>query len=189
MSNLAEKLDEYLDEQSGAAEVQGFVIDDIDKADWAVRKISFYQQRIDDAKALADTRIQQINAWLDKETQDNIKQIAFFESVLRPFADAQLLGSKKRSFNLPSGTIGFRKAGIKFQIDGEPVSGKSDKLTKWVKENQKDYLVVKEETDWGEFKKTLRVHEGKAITADGETIPGVTADIPPDSFYVKGAEK
>ncbi len=189
MTNLAEKLEEYLDEQNGVTEHQGFVIDTMDRADWAVRKIGVYQQKIDEIQALAESRIKQIQDWAEKETQGNLQQIAFFETLLMPFAEQQLQGSKKRSFNLPSGTVGFRKASTKFYIDGESVSGKNEKLTKWVKENSKEFLVVKEETNWTELKKTLQAVNGKAVTADGEIIPGVVTDSPPDTFYVKGGGK
>ncbi|WP_371378798.1 host-nuclease inhibitor Gam family protein [Sporomusa aerivorans] len=189
MSNLAEKLDEYLEEQSGATEQQGFVIDTMDRADWAVRKIGVYQQKIDEIQALAESRIKHIQDWAEKETQGNLQQIAFFESLIRPFAEQQLKGSKKRSLNLPSGTVGFRKGGTKFFIDGELVSRKNEKLTKWVKENAVSFLVIKEEADWDELKKTITVLAGKAATADGEVIPGVVANEQPDSFYVKGNAK
>lgn len=185
MSNLAEKLEEYLDEQSGIADVRHFTIDDKDRADWAVRKIATYQSKIKEAEAVAGKRIAQVNAWLDSITKENMEQIAFFEGLLRPFAEQELQGAKKRSFSLPSGTVGFRKAQPKYLIGGEPVSGKNEKLTKWVKENSKEHLVVKEETNWTDFKKTLNVQGGQAITADGEIVPGIVVEEQPDTFYVK----
>lgn len=189
MGNLADKLDEYLDEQSGVEEVQRFTVTDNDTADWAIRKIVGYQDKIKEARELVEKRIMQYNKWLDDTTKENERQIAFFEGLLLPFAEKQLQGSKKKSIKLPNGTIGFRKSGANFFRDEQPVTGKDEKLTKFVKENAPDYLVVTETTAWGDFKKTLQVSDGKAITADGEVLPGIVAQDAENVFYVKGAEK
>lgn len=187
MGSLAERLEEYLDESSGIEQVERFTVTDKDSADWAVRKIVKHKSNIEEAKRIAANRIQIINAWLKKEVEESQNQIAFFESILRPFAEQALKGEKKKkSFKLPSGVVGFREASTKFLIDGETVSGENVKLTNWIKRNQPEYLVVKEKTNWSEFKETLKTHDGKAVTADGEVVPGIITETPPDNLYVKG---
>lgn len=185
MDNLVEKLDTYIDESCCIAS-EHFAITDHNSADWAVHKILKYQNNILEAKKLAEQRIVAINAWLTKETTDNQKQIDFLQMLLRPFAEQQLNGLEKKSFSVPSGTIGFRSGGNAYMIDNEVVTKDNKKLTQWVKENAPEYVVTKEETKWGEFKKILTAHNGKAITADGETIPDMTTEKQPEILYVKG---
>lgn len=176
-------LAEYLDNQYEApiSEDQRFVVDTVDKADWAVRKINRYRAEIEKAKAEATNQTEKINKWLAAVTEENQRQVDFFQSLLAPFADQRLTGEKKRSVKLPSGTIGFRKAGPKFEQD--------DKLLlPWAKSNTPDLVETVETVKWDELKKTITVKDGKAISPDGEIIPGITATERPDTFYVKGDE-
>jgi hypothetical protein len=184
-TNLEENLDNFLDEQI-TCDQQGYVIDNQDKADWALRKIKHSQQKIDEAKELKEKRIAQINLWYNAIECENNNQISYFESLLTPYAETQLKGSKKRSFNLPNGTIGFRKSGDKFTIDGEEVGSKSEKLIKLLEESYVSFVEVEKKANWGEFKKTLQIKGDKVITADGEVLEDIKVELGKDRFYAKG---
>lgn len=187
-TNLEEQLDNFLDEQITCTQ-QGYVIDNKDKADWALRKISYYQNKIEEAKELKEKRIQQFNDWFKKETQENDRQIEYFESLLAPYADKELQGSKKRSFTLPNGTLGFRKSSDKFTIDDEVVSGDNEKLIKLLEKNNPELIITKKTANWGDFKKTLKICEGKVISSDGEILEIMKADRGTDVFYTKAVKE
>lgn len=171
------QLEQHLDEQDAPTE-PGFVIDTLEKAEWAMRKIAWYVRKNREVQELAARRVLQIESWAQKETENIADQIAFFESLLQPWAERELAESKRRSIKLPQGTLGFRKSQPKFDRD-------EDKLLPWVKDNKPEHLVVRESVDWAGLKKRLTVANGIAITEEGEVVPGVTVTRVPDKFYVK----
>ena len=170
-------LDDYL-EQAQESTSDVFIVDNLDKAEWAVRKIASYEAVKREAEDLAKKRIDQIKTWLENEKATNDKQIEYLSELVRPFAEDKLKDAKKRSLKLPCGTIGFRKAQPKFDFD-------NDKLLPWAKENAPEQVETKENVKWGELKKTLAFEQGKAITKDGEVVPGVMVAEQPDNFYVQ----
>jgi hypothetical protein len=191
MTELAQKLDEFIskeyEEYSGITNT--FTIDTTDKADWALRKIAKYQGAINEAKALAAKRTQQIKAWLEAIEEDNQQQISFFENLLEPYAKKQLEGAKKRSIKLPIGTFGFRAQQLEFTYNEEL-------LTKWAEKNTPDYVKKDPVLQWGEFKKAMSLDEtgeGETkklvmVSPDGEVVPHITITKTPDKFYVKVEE-
>ena len=170
-------LDMYLDQQQESTS-EDFVVDNLDKAEWVVRKIASYEAATNEAIDLANKRIGQIQLWLSQEKDRNIKQIEYLSELVRPFAESKLKDAKKRSISLPCGTIGFRKAQPKFERNDE-------ELLPWAKASTPDFIETKESVKWNELKKTIKVAGDKAITEDGEVIPGIVAAEQPDSFYVK----
>lgn len=188
MTELAQKLDEFIGEEYAEAIKESFTIDTADKADWALRKIAKYQGAIDEAKELAAKRTQQITAWLTAIEEDNQKQISFFENLLEPYAKKQIEGQKKKSVKLPTGTFGFKAQQPKFELmeDGKTI-------TAWAEKNAPDYIKKDPELKWGEFKKTItttkitenEIEKTIAVDANGERIPGLTVEEQPDKFYVK----
>lgn len=180
-------LEEYIDSQIDSKK-EGFSINTPELADWALEKISYFKKKMAKDEETAKKKIQIINEWKANEDKENISQILHFESMLMPYAEQQLKDSKKRSFNLPSGTIGFRKSSVKFTIDGDAVDSKNEKLIKFIKENAVSYLVTKEEVDWSEFKKTLKIIDEKVVSVDGEVLDNFKAIVGEDNFYVKGVD-
>src|SRR5690606_40965004 len=63
-----------------------FVVDDDNKACWALRKIKEKQEKIEQKKELAETQIRQINEWLESETEKLEKSIEFLKSLLHEYA-------------------------------------------------------------------------------------------------------
>lgn len=188
MISAAESFNEFVDKQVPIQE--NFVIDSDDRANWALGKIAQYQKAIQEANDFYADQKSKLDEWLEEATRENKSQIEYFESMLLPYADKKLDGSKKRSFKLPKGTIGFRKGTVKYFMDGQTISGSDEKLTKWAKLNAPDYIKVKESTDWAELKKELVVSKsGKVLASDGQIIPGMEATQSPDTFYAKVGDK
>ena len=142
---------------------QGFAIEDISAAEWAAKKIARYNELKKAVDSYVDAeiaRLKDYKARMDKEYDDNID---FFTMKLRPFAEKQVEGTKKKSFRLPSGMLQFRTH-TDFQRDEE-------KLMAYVKDNAPEYLKTTVTVKWGDFKGQLKwAEDGTAISPDGEKL-------------------
>ena len=184
--NLAEQLDQFLDQEIDQTINERFTITDDSAADWAVRKALRYQQAIASAEALAAERIAQVETWLQQVKDENERQIQYFMSLLGPYVEQQLAGGKSKTYKLPSGNVSLKAKPVEYFIAGEKAAAKNESLTAYVKQAAPKYLKVEESTDWGEFKKTLTTTKaGTVINADGEVLPFITGVEYPDTIPVK----
>lgn len=141
--------------------------------------ISRYEEKIEMAKALCDDK-----------TKDARDEITLLTEQLKRYAEANLTG-KKRSVQLPSGTLSFRKQQPRFFYDDlTSADAKSERLIDFVKHNAHEFLKVKveEAVDWEHFRRKLSFDEGGQdvfYTETGEIIDGLHAQILPDKFTVK----
>lgn len=163
-----------------------FVVDDIPKAEWALKKIAHYNK----VKAKRKAEYEQMQAdnerWYQQETADADRQIEYFQSLLRPFAEKELEGSKKKSVALPSGKIGFRAGAQKFFLGADEVKNDNPALIGFVKSSLPELLKVKESVDWATMKKNLvALSDGKVITKDGEIVPEMRVEVGDVKFYVE----
>jgi len=189
MQDLAQNLDEFINEEYAGTDKPKFSIDNLGEAEWAISKIAKYQAKINEAKALVDSRKVQLEAWMNEVLEENQRQIDFFQSMLEPYAKTQITG-KKKSMKLPTGTFGFKAQQPEFIKDDE-------KLLEWADENAKEYIKIKKEVEWGELKKACNVSKISEITPfgmtertvlispDGQVIDSVTVVECEDKFYVK----
>ncbi|MBU2704139.1 hypothetical protein Ga0466249_005293 [Sporomusaceae bacterium BoRhaA] len=185
---LTESLDEFLDSQvMDAKEPQKnqFVIDNDEKADWAIRHIVECQRKNERVKQFAQKRIELINKWRGIVEDQNNRSIEFLIRLLRPYAEQQLVG-KTKTVSLPSGNASFHKVNPEFFISGEKISGKNKTLTERVEQLAPELIITEKSTDWTEFKNTLTVMEdGRVISATGEILDFIEAIEYPDSLTVK----
>ena len=145
----------------------------------------------------AEDQYDRMKAWYDHQIS-NLKDIrdrtrAWAEGCLRPYFEmVPTTGKKIRSYDMPGGTLKLARQDPEFEVDDE-------KLVPWLEANKMgDFVQVKKEAKWGEFKKTLPKSksgelqmivngDGTAdlLSADGEVIPGITAKIREDKFSIK----
>jgi uncharacterized coiled-coil protein SlyX len=97
-----------------------------------------------------------------KERRDSYL-IEYFESIDDKFKKKTKTQEKYR---LPSGEIIKKYPNPEFKRD-------NNKLLKWIKANELDYVEVKETPKWGELKKVIKVINGQVVTENGEIIEGV----------------
>ena len=167
-----------------------FIVDDLSKAEWTVRKINDKQSQLtaldNAAKSMKLAYSQQVDQWLEKESDDLQTEIDNLSALLRPFVESQLADKKKKSINLPSGKAGFSKQQPQFFISDQKVDGKSDQLLQLVKSHNLNFIVTNEYVDWASFKKSLTItDDNKVVTKDGEILEELTVKVEPDKFYVK----
>ena len=168
------------------AEKKRFEVTDEASAEWCLEKMEENAK----ARALIDEQYERMIARHKAWREDALKEIeesdAYFQSLLRPWAEAKLAGGKKKSVKLPSGRVGFRAGSLSYMLGDEKVTATNARLLAFVKGEDESFVERKESVRWGDYKKTLQVTEsGRVVTADGVPIPGMTCTQGEPSFYVE----
>lgn len=151
-----------------------FIVDDPEKADWALRQIQkAKRQQAENAKCVAklNEEPQQLidanNEWLESENSKLDESIEYFESLLHEFMNTNLQDDPKFKFSSPYGRLSTRKS-KKWTFDDDELIERY-KHTDAVKETFKLNKTV--------LKKHLKVVNGKAIDIDtGEVVDGVSIE-------------
>ena len=151
-----------------------FVIDDDQKAEWALEQIRNAEEEKARWKDHFAEQLARINASCDL-TINNMK-----EMLLDYFATVPHKVTKtEESYRLPSGKMVMKKQQPEWEKN-------DDELIEWLEKNKKDqFIKVKKSVDWAGLKKTLTV-VGELVADDaGEIIPCVKAVERPDIFTIE----
>ena len=167
-------------------EKKPFTVTDESSAEWVLEKMEENAK----ARALIEEQYKRMIARHEKWREEALKELedndAYFQALLRPWAEAKLAGGKKKSVKLPSGRVGFRAGSKTWKIGEEKVTATNATLLAFVKNDDDSFVKVEESVRWGDYKKTLNVTEdGKVVSANGEVIPDMTCTQGDPSFYVE----
>lgn len=153
------------------------VPENIDQADWLVRKLARLRRMMADHDALAVRRSAQIAEWHGEVNGRLEREARFFEEALASYHRALLDDDPKRkSVSLPAGTLKARKHPDTWTVDAGP-------FLEWAREHAPELVRVKEEPNKADLKKWAivavdddpLVTDYRAIARDSaEPIPGVT---------------
>jgi hypothetical protein len=162
-----------------------FAVTDDSKADWCLRKIQQARQNIAKRADFVDNETLRLRNWQEAENKRDQDTISFMESQLAGYfeqlRESGALG-KRKSYNLPHGTLATRKAAAKLSVD-KPT------LLAWLKANNPQYIVVKEEPAWGDFKKEVSVVGSTVIANGGLVVDGVTVEEPEGETFAAKTEE
>ena len=156
-------IDEFEVEESPI--VEGFKVDNDQKADWAIRKLSKIRKQQAINKAIFDKEVIRVTEWLSKVNANLDGDALYFEAVLTPYALQERFNGRK-SLVLPHGTVKTTAGRPKIEFESE------EGFIEWAKVNDPALLRVKTEID----KKTLNeliTDDNKVISTQGEIIPSV----------------
>lgn len=160
-------LEKYELEDLEQTSVEGWDINDIGGADWALRKIAALQSQNDEINKFADQERERIASWESKETESNNDRISFFEMKLSEYLNQLRKDDPKARIKAPHGTVGTRKIPDKWEYSSEAV----EELKKL---GMTEFVRIKEEVDKAAFKKSVSVIEGgRIVNSDGEVIEAV----------------
>jgi len=177
--NLAlEIIDETLEEKGD--ENTGFVIDNDEKAEWALRKIA--EERAEAQRYINVCRsmiLEYEEKIRNKEEKTRLKLSFLEEQLHRYFEQVPKKATKtQETYKLPSGTLKLKYLPPEFKRDEEL-------LLKWLKDNDMtEYVKIEEKPNWAELKKKVNVSGGKVVSEDGQIIEGVDAVERPPVFEV-----
>lgn len=98
-----------IEEVDPVTEKPRFIIDDLGKANWALKKIAALRTDLNKVNDLANAEIEKIKGWQTKEKTRINSEIMSFETRLRPFAEAEVAGKKKKSVNCLMACLALEK--------------------------------------------------------------------------------
>jgi phage host-nuclease inhibitor protein Gam len=178
LSAPAERYAEYLDSQYSDGEVQEFTVDDMGKADWALRKLRELKQEKERNEEFAQKEKERIDEWLERENGKIDQSIQYFEGHLAAYLNRLRQDNPKlKSISLPNGRIGFRKRPAKWTyndevlLDGLKANGRTDLIRN------------KEMVDKQSLKKSVKVVDGRVVDlTTGWIVEGVTVEEAGETF-------
>lgn len=190
---LETSLADYLDNQSpveAPAVAEGprpvLLIDTLEKAAWAMRKIAWAQEKINEIERVAQAEIERIKAWVEQATASHRHTMEFFDVPLKEYHRRVLAENPRaKTIRLPHGTLEARSASAAPEVDGD--AGR-EALTAWAQESAPEYVEMEPRLVWGGLKQALQVDTdaGQVVyAATGEIVPGVRIKPAETTFKVK----
>lgn len=165
---------------------QDWMIDSMELASWAGRKITHARKEVDAIKAWRDEEIQRIKDAADIEMARHQNEIAFFEGHLGAYLHRLILdGRKTKTLNLPTGTVSIRARQPKLTVADE------NRAISWASEYFEDAIVTKRSLNMSAFKKRIEVIDNGTVidSATGELLDFVMAEPQADSVSFKPEEE
>ena len=145
---------------------EGFKIENLEGATWAVRKLRAIENKEAEIKVIAEEEINRVNAWKEKELEQYAKDKEYFSYLLEEFYRAEKAKDKKFKLSTPYGKVTARKSS-KWNYENE------EALVKYLKDNKPELVRVKEEVNKTELKKVFKNGVDKET---GEVLPFVTIE-------------
>ena len=156
------------------------VLNYVDKLVEEVKKMRNQQVEWD---AMLKLKIEEAKAKVEEEKQKLQRSIDFNMAQIKVSFDQ--LDSKEtktqKKIKVISGEVILKKAAEKLDYD-------KDKLLAYAKEKQlTDYIKIKEEFNWGDYKKTLNIVDGNIVDADGVVlkVDGLSVVLEEEKLEVK----
>ena len=174
-----------------------FEITNASQANWAINKIAEEKKRTEYFVAVAEEEIKKLQGQINEAKNKYNNATNFYTGLLAKYISADDVPKKvtktQESITLPAGKIIKKLPKLKYtMIDGEDVSKEKGRteFVKEVKEVSKNFIKVKEEVDWANFKKQITSdEEGNVYFKDsGELIESLRSQYTLPTVEVKVGE-
>ncbi len=180
---MAMELAEYLDRETGIEERESFIVDNEQKANWALRKIRQLQEKRVANIELAENEIERINMWLDDINSELEQSIDFFTGLLEQYHRRIFeQDPKAKTIKLPHGKLKMRKQQPEFIRD-------DGKLLAWLESQGtvgKAYIKIIKSPHWADLKKKLEIAGDKMVDPEsGLIVVGVEVIEREPKLYVE----
>lgn len=177
MADLAEYLSDQYELPEEPEQRQKFVIDDDDRANWALRKLAIHKQERERINAQAEAEINRVANWATEAMKPIDDSVAFLEGMLESyFRNLRKDGYDKASYKLPAGTLKRSAGRASIEIENE------EALLEWVKENHPEWVHTKISEAVPKSVLAKEMRDGKIVTEDGEVVPGVAVVEPRETY-------
>lgn len=186
---MSKTLEEVLQEVGGEEEFTPFLVEDLDTAAEAQRRIAYFHDEMAEIDAVVEKQIQpwldkieRIKQWGEDAKAEHLNKVQHYEQLLNYYINEVVqkqidAGKKpKKTIKLPYGQIKLQKQQPEFIKDDEQLLAHAREL---------GYVKVKESTDWAELKKHAHIKDGRMYDMNGELIPGVEVKEREDKFVHK----
>lgn len=167
-------IDEF--ETQETPEKEAFVVDNLTKATWAMRKVRSVVVGLEANAAIAKVEQERIAQWLEEVNKSLLQEREFFENHLTAYLRKERQADPDtKTISTPYGKITSRVTQAKWETE--------EGLTEWLMAHNDMLIRVKYEVDKAELKKTYAVNGDKVIDSKtGEVIPHIQI-IPSDVSY------
>lgn len=158
---------------------ENFKIENDKTADWAITQIKEVEEECNRLVALANNKIDELNATIENLKVKCENDTKFLRSCLAMYFETVPSKETKtqKSYKLLSGTLVFKKPSVKINHDDEKLLDFLDGT---------EYVETKKSLKWGEYKKLLTISDGKVIDSEtGEIVEGCSVEDVPASFNIK----
>ena len=171
-------MNEQLDEDLAESETP-WVIDGINSAEWAMRKLALAEKDKREIDEAAQEWHRQIDEWRKKELAVPERRIEFFSGHLERWALAEREANPDRkSWNLPSGSVKTRHSAAKVVVVDQTA------VLEWARTAAPEVVVTKESVSLTALRDVVTMHElGIVMMGEAEIVPGV--EVEDESFSVK----
>lgn len=175
MAELAINLDEFEIEENPVVK-EAFVVDDLNKATWAMRQLRAIVVQIEANVAIAEAEKERIEKWQEAVNKPLLTDRLYFETILTNYLRKEReKDPSKKTISTPYGKVSSRTTQPKWDVE--------EQLIEWLLNNNDALVRVKYEVDKAELKKTYPTDGTKAVNpTTGEVIPFVTIT-PSDISY------
>lgn len=148
-------------------EQEGFQINSLQSADWAMRKLQAIEEHDTEVQNAAKADMDQTIAWRDRKLTENQASQEYFEGLLKDYLYRERQHDKKFKIDTPHGKVTTRKtpAGLKYE-DATVLKSLRD-------QGIKEFIRVKEEVNNKDLKKAGSIINGKFVLDDGQIVDGV----------------
>jgi hypothetical protein len=164
------ELSEHLAQDPPDFEVETFIVDNDQKAEWALRKLKAAIERLDDINAQAVEEIAKVENWRALVSTSHKRDVTFFENLLKHYMlSLREADPEKKSLVLPDGEVTSRSIPEKAEVSDKEL------FFKYCHENGRElWIRTKEEPDLTSLKDGVSF-SGDAVVDDltGESIPGL----------------
>ncbi|HJE44442.1 host-nuclease inhibitor Gam family protein [Levilactobacillus namurensis] len=156
-----------------------FQVTDLDSATWAMRKYRALTQKDDEIKRTAQTQIESIEEWRDKQLAANQDSRSFFEGLLGDYLTELRQTDPKAKVSTPYGSVYKRKSpsGVNWSDEAVVQSLERQGLTDLIKTTKKP--------DKSAIKKQFTFQNGRYINSDGQVLDGATEKESVENTVVK----
>jgi len=157
---------------SNESAVDGFIIDDLNKASWAVAKVLESEARIAQRAELAKEFKSRIDTWLDSANKQDEDSISYLSFLLEPYVKNEISKlHNSKILSLPTGLASIRKLPDRLDILN------NDEALSYCEAEHPEAIIIKKELDKS-FLKDL-------ILKQADPIPGIIAEIGEEKLYIK----
>ena len=165
-------------------EVEGFIIDNDFKADWAVRKINEAKAEFERLKAIADQQHEELDSMIEVEHERMTRKNAYLTSLLRGYY-AKVTPTETAT----QGTYKLLSGKLILKHEKRTITRPDDdaQLVAWLDINGlREFIKIEEKPEWGRLKKRLQIVDNEVVdTETGLTVDCVSIEDVPESFEVK----
>lgn len=170
--------------QFGVARTQ--IVHDLGSADWALAKLRELNRQQKEDEELVKEKVAEYQEWLEKQNKSRDGFRGLLEHDLTAYTSTERAKNPKYRLSTPNGVVSYthHKAAVSWADEKATL----DWLEKQQDESLKPALKLKPSLNKTAFKKMLKLVDDKAVTENGEVVPGVGVKPEHDTINIKPKE-